>query len=251
MMDCASKIIKKEGAPSLWRGITAPIISLTILNMLSFTAFGQVKAYLQARYEMKPYLYFLAGSCVGLYCGIISTPFEMVKVQLQLDNIQEKKYKGSFHCAKGIIKEKGILSLYRGYTINAPREVLFCGLYFGLYENFKSLFFTFETKFFRFGGESPSALAVLFAGGFSGMLAWAGSFPLDVVKSNIQGTAFIKKVRAKDVVIERWLKYGVAGFFKGIKPSVLRAFFTSGTRFSAFEFAYQTLTRLEEYRLAV
>jgi hypothetical protein len=38
------------------------------------------------------YQYFLAGAGVGAIATFLSTPFEMVKVQLQLDNVALKQY---------------------------------------------------------------------------------------------------------------------------------------------------------------
>jgi hypothetical protein len=38
------------------------------------------------------YQYFLAGAGVGAIATFLSTPFEMVKVQLQLDNVSLKQY---------------------------------------------------------------------------------------------------------------------------------------------------------------
>ena len=85
--------------------------------------------------------------------------------------------------------------------------------------------------------------------GLSGALAWFSSFPLDVVKSNVQGQPIssilskTNRVRSLDVIGARWKAKGFAGFYSGLGPSVTRAFIVSSTRFSAYEFMLQLLNK--------
>jgi hypothetical protein len=75
-----------------------------------------------------------------------STPFEMVKVQSQLDNLNQKRFRGSLQCAGYLIKHYGVLSLYTGSTVNIIREVVFGSVYFGSY----CFFFLFLILLSRF-----------------------------------------------------------------------------------------------------
>jgi len=94
--------------------------------------------------------------------------------------------------------------LFTGFWVNTTREVTFCSVYFGIYEMLKHKFSQLSLLRgdvvrsanpilpHRHGHHvrketSASPLAILFAGGFAGMAAWFASFPLDVIKSNIQG----------------------------------------------------------------
>jgi hypothetical protein len=77
-------MIATEGTMSLFRGITAPIINLTILNAITFANYGWAKDQIQYRTPLRWHHYYLAGAFVGAYSGVISTPFEMVKIQCQL-----------------------------------------------------------------------------------------------------------------------------------------------------------------------
>ena len=82
------------------------------------------------------------------------------------------------------------------------------------------------------------------------MLAWFGSFPLDVVKANTMSQSLDlskqQRMNFRQIVARRYAEAGVPGFYWGIRPSILRAFFVSSTRFSGFEFALHYLTKLEE-----
>src|SRR4051812_6362315 len=98
----------------------------------------------------------------------------MVKLQMQLDNITHQRFKGSFHCASTLIRERGLKTMYTGYPVNTVREIAFGTMYFGLYENLKHIFKSHWTKYL---GEQYSNFAIPVAGGLSGAPAWFFSFP--------------------------------------------------------------------------
>eukprot|EP01125_Pyxidicula_operculata_P012840 TRINITY_DN4232_c0_g1_i2.p1 TRINITY_DN4232_c0_g1~~TRINITY_DN4232_c0_g1_i2.p1 ORF type:complete len:327 (+),score=31.46 TRINITY_DN4232_c0_g1_i2:39-983(+) len=252
MFNCLTTIAKSEGVFALFKGIVAPIINLTILNSLSFTVYGQSKEIVQSMFdveELRTPHYYLAGSMVGVFCSIISTPFEMVKVQMQLDNITKRMFSGSIQCAMYIKKNHGVHSLFYGYLVNAAREILFCTIYFGTYDNTKKFLanlFGYHTTDANGEGVKAPPSVIMLSGGLSGMLAWFGSFPLDVIKSNVQTCALSQKNRYKhgmSILMERWNQVKIRAFYSGIGPSLIRAFFVSGTRFSAYEFALNILTK--------
>ncbi|PRP80533.1 hypothetical protein PROFUN_11846 [Planoprotostelium fungivorum] len=256
-IDCLIRVAREEGfRHGLYRGLIPPLISLTFLNSLSFGAYSYFKKQLQI--AEKQYIpnwqedrrfhpeYFLAGLLTGTFSGVFSTPFEMVKVRMQLDNVGHRLYRGSAHCATSLIRNYGIKSWYTGYWVNTCRESLFCCVYFGVYEHAKA--FLSSQLGTDHGKINP--LAVCLAGGASGMLAWVVSFPLDSIKNNIQGQSmeFLKdnnttKQTFSKVTKHLWTTRGVGGFYSGVLPSVARAFVVSGSRFSAYEFAYTMLSK--------
>ncbi|ELR20561.1 carrier superfamily protein [Acanthamoeba castellanii str. Neff] len=265
-LDCFLSVVKNEGVRSLYRGMGSPLVSLTILNMLSFSVYGQLKVKLQEWNQAFVLLaqedprltttnssssdlpYFLAGAGVGAIATFLSTPFEMVKVQLQLDNVALKQYRGTFHCAKELVKLHGPKILYNGFSVNMFREVVFCTVYFGCYEQLKH---ALNQYFGPTADGKDHARAILIAGGTSGVAAGFANFPLDVIKANLQGQpvtrAFYAERRGfREVVRACWARGGVRAFFSGLGPSTLRSAFVSSTRFSAYEFAFSFLSSLEE-----
>lgn len=79
------------------------------------------------------------------------------------------------------------------------------------------------------------------AGGIGGVCLWTSIFPFDVVKSRIQIESSrepMLKVMAKVVKQE-----GVRGLYKGLTPTVLRTFPSSGALFVAYENTKYYLTR--------
>jgi hypothetical protein len=54
--------------------------------------------------------------------GIVTTPENFVKTQMQMDNIQAKRFRGSYHCASTLVKEHGFMVLFTGHGVNTLRE---------------------------------------------------------------------------------------------------------------------------------
>jgi solute carrier family 25 carnitine/acylcarnitine transporter 20/29 len=284
-LSCARQIYRQEGLASFFKGLSSPLASLTFLNMMSFTVYGQLNLLLAKallpwadtpyRRPLRTSSFFVAGAGVGAVAGLFSTPFEMVKVRMQLDSASGRvpRFTGSWHCARTLAREQGIRVLYTGFSVNFVREMTFCAAYFGTYELAKrallgsSILFPLNnsssaplSSHSRAGiattteatlaqavvGPKDHSLgslaAVQLAGGLAGMVGWLCSYPLDVVKSLVQSETgdrrrgFFQHVRA------RWSSHGLAGFFSGIRPTLLRAFIVSGVRFSIYEAVVLALT---------
>jgi hypothetical protein len=181
--------------------------------------------------------YGIAAACVGPLSAIISTPFELVKTQAQLfkkNNKAERSISSisTIRLAHQLVSNHGISSIYRGHLMNTAREMVFLYTYFMAYEHFKSAIVEFIS--------APKAIAIATAGGISGALGWFVSFPLDNIKSNIQGAPIdSSSTKPTSLQIARHLLQtrGLAGLYSGVAPSIARAFLVSATRFSAYEAA--------------
>jgi solute carrier family 25 carnitine/acylcarnitine transporter 20/29 len=152
-LSMAVKMLREEGLfKGFYRGIGAPLVSLTILNTMSFASYSYFKTLLgvtevgpvrkadgSASFVFEPKVV-LAGVAGGPVGSLVSTPFELVKTQLQVDNVSTKRYTSSLHAARTIARECGPRALYLGHGVNTTREVLFLGAYFGMYEHSKAFF---------------------------------------------------------------------------------------------------------------
>mmetsp|Transcript_56287 Transcript_56287/g.168528 ORF Transcript_56287/g.168528 Transcript_56287/m.168528 type:complete len:165 (+) Transcript_56287:761-1255(+) len=157
---------------------------------------------------------------------------------MQLDNISDRRYRGSWHCLTSLVKSNGPAVLYTGHVVNTSREAVFLGTYFFTYEGIR--------EYLHGQSQVPSSIAVPLAGGLSGAWAWFVSFPLDCIKAGIQGQKIgngssAKSLRAMGVLKGLLETKGVMGLYAGVTPSIARAFLVSGSRFSAYEFAVWTM----------
>ena len=78
------------------------------------------------------------------------------------------------------------------------------------------------------------------AGGVGGMCLWISIFPFDVVKSRIQ----IESSRESMTSVLRKVVHqeGVKGLYKGLTPTLIRTFPSTGALFVAYEYTKYYLT---------
>jgi solute carrier family 25 carnitine/acylcarnitine transporter 20/29 len=176
----------------------------------------------------------MAGYLVGPLAGSISTVELLIKTQLQLDNVSEKRFRSTWHCFTSIVREKGIGVLYLGHGINVAREATFLGTYFFTYEGTRQLLLDQILL--------SAHLAVPISGGVAGAWAWFVSFPLDCVRAGIQGRPLTaERMGALEVAKNLYHRKGIRGLYSGVKPSIIRAFLVSASRFSAYELALRLI----------
>lgn len=113
-----------------YRGVGAPMVSLTFLNMLNFSNYEYFKKIFGVSTNTIPsreinVRVIMAGVCVGPFAAFISTPFELVKTQMQLSKLNGIEYRSSIHASLSIYKTYGLRALYKGHTVNSLREVVF------------------------------------------------------------------------------------------------------------------------------
>lgn len=239
MVGVFRSVVRNEGFRALYVGVANPLIALTILNTLNFSQYATFRSMWKVRDSLLSsggfeWRIFLAGASVGPISSIVSTPFELVKTQMVLHS-KELGVSGSSSllAAMKISKNYGMSALYRGHAVNSLREVVFIGSYFTFYEHTKEMWTRLTKK-----AGLPSGTAIPLAGGMSGAASWFLSFPLDCIKSNIQGCALSDESQrkgtiatAKKVLRER----GVRGLYQGASPSIARAFIVSSSRFTIYE----------------
>jgi solute carrier family 25 carnitine/acylcarnitine transporter 20/29 len=228
-------IVRNEGVGSLYKGIAPPLISLTILNITTFTSYSYLHKRLNA-HRGWDWRNAVAGGLCGPPSSTISTIENVVKTQMQVDNVSNHRFRGSMDFIRTLVKEKGFPALYTGIGVNTLRETTFISTYFFVYEGLRKELTTHVNQ----GGRllSPQ-LAIPVAGGLSGAIAWTVSFPLDCIRAGVQGQELFGVARKGAIQVFRELiaHRGFLGLYAGVAPSIIRAFLVSGTRFSSYEFA--------------
>ena len=222
----AGNIVRNEGFLALYKGIAPPLISLSILNTINFSQYCFFREFYggQAGWDYRNGLAGLSGAPIT---ASVSTVENLVKTQMQLDNVSARRYTGSWNCVQSLVRAHGISILYTGHTINTLREATFLGTYFYCYEGLREHVSLFV----------PTQVAIPVAGGCSGAVAWFVSFPLDCVRAGVQGQNLdsLNRPSAWHVLSNLISERGIRGLYSGVSPSIVRAFLVSGSRFSAYE----------------
>jgi solute carrier family 25 (mitochondrial carnitine/acylcarnitine transporter), member 20/29 len=223
----ATSVVRNEGILALYKGIVPPLISLSILNTMTFTTYSyfQQSRLLQAERNAWDIGNAMAGAACGVLASPISTVENLVKTQLQLDNVKKAAaasaasasgngshhhvgYKNTWDCVQHLMTTtnrntgsssiSNVLLLYKGHGVNTAREMVFLSTYFYLYEGFRHVLVEQQHDSCHDQNNSHSSAqqrdraywAIPLAGGLAGASAWAVSFPLDCIRAGVQGQDF-------------------------------------------------------------
>lgn len=245
-------IIRAEGITNgLFKGSLVPVLSVVPANALAFSGEDLFRTILQKLFyksDSDESLGGVASYCGGTFGGLIQClvliPAEVVKCNMQIYNVQNKggciapphqgciapPHQGNYQCLKRIYVSEGIRGLYKGGGVTILREAPAFGAYFASYRIFTDYFS--ECVFDGTSGVMKSTVpnwAVLVGGGFAGCISWLVTYPLDVIKSNIQievGTTVSNRSRLTTMGMGRYLleSHGPSIFVRGLAPTLIRAF---------------------------
>ncbi|KAK2467362.1 hypothetical protein APHAL10511_000597 [Amanita phalloides] len=167
-------IIREEGFMGLFKGITSPLATTALSNGFFFASyhfFLKIVANVHAIPTLTQV--FIAGACTGIAWSVVTTPAELIKIRQQDQLVPTS----TWNILIEIIREDGILGLYRGLAATILRDTSY-GPYFATYEGTSRLISQTNVPWY----------APLLAGGVAGIVGWIATFPFDVVKTRMQRT---------------------------------------------------------------
>jgi solute carrier family 25 carnitine/acylcarnitine transporter 20/29 len=88
-----SHILRTEGLSSMYKGVGPPLLSLSIVNTLSFTSYSYFRQNLFHGKDGWDYKNALSGMMGAPVFGLVTTPENFIKTQMQLDNVQVEREK--------------------------------------------------------------------------------------------------------------------------------------------------------------
>lgn len=228
--------LTKEGPLAFYKGTLAPLLGVGACVSLQFYAFHEAKRQLISYYQSDMTLprFYVAGAVAGIANTVITSPVEQVRILLQATN----EYHGPRDAVKKIYNSKGLAGLYRGGLLTTAREAQAYGVWFFTYE-YLMMRETRHTK-----REDIPTWKLMAFGALAGEALWISSYPLDVIKSQVQSDSFSNPRYprgARDAILHTYNAYGFAGFWKGIAPTLLRAIPASSCTFATVELTLRLL----------
>lgn len=118
--DALRRIIKEEGAITLWRGAGPTVVRAVSLNLGMLGPFTEVKQRLNTYYGTKDTLQtrIMAASVSGFFASFFSLPFDNAKIKMQKmvkGPDGQFPYKNIFHTVLKSQQQEGFLKLWVGF----------------------------------------------------------------------------------------------------------------------------------------
>jgi len=190
--DCAKKTWAAGGSSvfskvrGLYSGSAVNILLITPEKAIKLVAndFFRYQLAVPGQKQLSSFRGMIAGGCAGFCQIIITTPMELLKIQMQ-DAGRTTEAGGKKLTAreltKRLLKEKGIAGLYRGVGSTMARDVVFSMIYFPLFAKVDSM----GPR--KSDGSGDAVFWASFVGGLcSGAFSSFAVTPLDVIKTRLQ-----------------------------------------------------------------
>jgi len=222
MLDCFKKTYRAEGYLGMYRGSAVNILLITPEKAIKLAANDYFRHRLTTKEGKLPvHREMLAGGCAGFCQIVVTTPMELLKIQLQdagrvaaSGGAAATKKMSALSITKELLRTKGIVGLYKGTGATMLRDVSFSVVYFPLFANLNSL----GPR--KAPGSHESVFWWSFISGCaSGSISAAVVNPADVVKTRLQllnkGASEQSYSGIADAFVRIFKTEGPTAFFKG------------------------------------
>lgn len=202
-----NKSMLPRNAMHVYRGIGAPLAGNMPFWGSYYLGYHLAKKYIAWGNNESMASQIVVGVSAGVFSCSTMTPIDAVKVTAQIDGIS------TLAAVRKLLKRGGVAEFYRPLLPTVARMGPASAVYFCTHDSAKSR------------GLSPFV-----CGGLAGVFEWAFVMPVDTVKTRYTmakaGTSIFD-------VIKTTAREG--GFYKGILPTMTRAFPANGAAFLAID----------------
>ncbi|KAK6583281.1 hypothetical protein PZA11_004357 [Diplocarpon coronariae] len=277
--DCIQKTYQTEKFRGFFRGVTAPLLSITVVRTISFSVYQKSKYtyadWFKKNFGVDPLLHVnkpgnypnlstiacfgAAGATAGSLITLVACPFELTKLSAQVSVLMAHRKassvsepstgrlvaasyqnKGTFKTAKNIVKHRGFAGLYSGFNLHLLRDTLGTSIYFMTYESSKQLITTY-----RQNKSTTNPLAVVVAGGLCGVASWILIYPIDSAKSIYQRNC-LTHCKGEKVRKAPRIEFFNKRMYRGLGVSMGRSCVVNSLFFSAFEFIKKQINAMDD-----
>lgn len=240
-LDCVQKVFKNEGFVGFYRGLPPQLIGvapekaikLTINDLIRANVKDPVTGEIGLGWEL------FAGGTAGGCQVAVTNPLEIVKIRLQMQGEMARVSGNPPIGAMHIIRQLGLVGLYKGAAACLCRDIPFSAIYFTAYSHLKK-----DTFGEGLNGKKLSFVETLSAAAIAGMPAAYLTTPADVVKTRLQTEARKGETHYRGLMhcFRTILKEeGPQALFKGGPARILRSSPQFGVTLVSYEFLQKLL----------
>ena len=179
---------------------------------------------------------FLAGGISGSLSKTIAAPVERVKLLLQTQQAGGKQYTGIINCFTRVVKEEGVLALWRGNMSNIIRYFPTQAINFSVKDQLNRIFCKYDAK------KEPAKFFVgkLLSGGCAGAIGLLCVYPLDFARTRLGADRGRSKEQRQftgtfDCLRKIYKKNGISGIYGGFGISVFGIFVYRALYFGTYD----------------
>ncbi|KAF2084574.1 mitochondrial carrier [Saccharata proteae CBS 121410] len=220
-------VYKYEGLRALYKGCAALAIGSVGKDAVRFLSFDTVKNSFKdpETGALSPLRSMLAGMTAGVVASATAvTPTERVKTALIDDARNKRRYKSTVHAVKTILKEDGVVGLYRGFAGTTLKQASATSVRFGSYNIAKD----FEAA----RGIEQNTAANFVNGAFAGTVTTLTTQPFDTIKTRSQAAEVTTTVEAVRSIMKDG---GIRAFWRGTVMRLGRTVLAGGVLFTTAE----------------
>lgn len=226
LFDCAVKTFRNEGFFGMYRGSGVNLLLITPEKAIKLVGNDFFRHALRTDSSKLPFhRELLSGAGAGLCQIIVTTPMELLKIQLQDagrsvgNGAQAVPRLSATSIAIGLIREKGFTGLYKGCGATMLRDVTFSAIYFPLFAHLNAM----GKK--REGSQQTVFYHSFISGCAAGCVASFSVNPFDVIKTRLQTLTKAQGEQDYKGILDcfgKTLKYeGPKALFKGAMCRIL------------------------------
>lgn len=258
MVQATKDIFRDEGLGGFWRGNVPALLMVMPYTAIQFTVLHKLKTFAagssksEDHINLSPYLSYISGALAGCAATVGSYPFDLLRTILASQG-EPKVYPTMRSAFLDIIRTRGARGLYAGLSPTLVEIVPYAGLQFGTYDTFKRWTLAWnrsrlsKTNSIN-GDDGLSSFQLFLCGLAAGTCAKLVCHPLDVVKKRFQIEGLQRHPRYGARVEHRAYRNmfdalrritqseGLAGLYKGIVPSTVKAAPAGAVTFVAYEY---------------
>lgn len=271
MAQTTRDIVRREGIWSLWRGMSAVLLSAGPAHAVYFATYERVTNYLgrQSMFSrgkqqtsennehtntttsnevhVNPIVTSIAGGCATIVGDGLMTPLDVVKQRMQLRSTSAgtatmTNTSNVWSCISHVYHNHGARAFYAGYKATLLMNIPFTAVYFTGYETAKQMLLRYQ----RVEDDEFSVSSHCLAGAAAGAAAAAITNPLDVVKTRLQTQGEVGARRYRGLVDALYsirVEEGTQGLLRGMRARVLFHMPAAAVCWTTYEFCKHVMKR--------
>ncbi|KAF4080816.1 hypothetical protein AMELA_G00175540 [Ameiurus melas] len=249
IMQACRCILGEEGPSAFWKGHVAAQMLSVCYGAVQFASFQELTELIHKNTSYNSQaagVHFLCGGMAACSATVACQPLDTLRTRFAAQG-EPKVYRNLRHAVRTMYIQDGVLTFYRGLIPTLVAVFPYAGLQFFSYNVLKKLLE-------RDGKTSKGGLQSLLSGSIAGVISKTLTYPFDLFKKRLQVGGF-EEARAHFGQVRSYRGFvdcavciareeGLAAFFKGLSPSLIKAAMSTGLTFFFYEFFSTTISNL-------